>query len=73
MSSAAAATSAGVSPMLSFATRYAPPPVGYAKIVWRYENATISSSSAMTALTGVERLNAAAPPIINTRRISSVA
>jgi hypothetical protein len=35
-------------------------PVGYAKIVWRYENATISSSSAMTALTGVES-NAAAP------------
>ena len=73
MSSAAAATSAGVSPRLSLATMYAPPPVGYAKIVCRYEKATISSSSAMTALTGVARLSAAAPPIITTRRISSVA
>jgi len=33
----------------------------------------VSIAAGVAALTGVERLNAAAPPIINTRRISSVA
>jgi hypothetical protein len=41
-------------PRLSFETRYAPPPCGYARIVWRYELTTMAITTAMAMLMGIE-------------------
>ena len=65
--------SPAIGPMFSFATMYAPPPVGYAWIVCRYENATMASSAAMTRLIGIAWLNAATPATTSVARMKSVA
>ena len=55
---------------------YAPPPDGYAMIVWRYEITTITNSTQTTIAIGTSRSKAAAPIPAwssNTTRISSVA
>ena len=59
--------------MFSFATMYAPPPVGYAWIVWRYENATIARSAPMTRLIGIACENALRPATTSVERMKSVA
>jgi len=59
--------------MFSFATRYAPPPVGYAWIVWRYEKATTASSAVMTRLMGMAYTSAAVPATISVATMKSVA
>ena len=56
MSNAAAAISAGVSPRFSFATMYAPPPLGYAWMVWRYEKTTIARIEAITTAIGLAKV-----------------
>ena len=75
MSSATPATCAGSTPKLSRVTMYAPPALGYALIVWRYENTRITSSATIPSDSGTSVPNASepAPPISRTVSISSVA
>ncbi len=52
---------------------YAPPPDGYAWIVWRYELITITISAETATAIGTVRDVAAALAVSSTIRISSVA
>ena len=54
---------------------YAPPALGYALIVWRYEKTRITSSATIPSESGTSAPNASAPapPISRTVSISSVA
>ncbi len=54
---------------------YAPPALGYALIVWRYENTRITSRATIASDNGTSVPNASspAPPIRSTVSISSVA
>src|SRR5712691_9464152 len=52
---------------------YAPPPPGYARIVWRYELTTTAISSAIATPMGMEYTRAAVPASTSMSRISSVA
>ena len=60
-------------PRLSLATVYDPPPPGYAKIVWRYDSATSTSSPTMTAEIGMTYDSAAVPSTASTSSVCSVA
>ena len=74
MSSATPATWAGSSPKLSRVTMYAPPAVGYALIVCRYDRIRNASTTSSAIVIGTTSANAATPIAgMSTRRISSVA
>ncbi len=74
MSNATPATCAGRRPKLSRVTMYAPPAVGYALIVWRYERIKKNKTTSSAVVTGTTSANAPMPTIgMSTRNISSVA
>ena len=74
MSSATPASCAVRSPKLSFVTMYAPPALGYALIVWRYENSRIARTAKIPNVTGMTSEKASTPTAgTATFRISSVA
>src|SRR5712691_7568937 len=74
MSSETPATCAGSRPKLSRVTMYAPPAVGYALIVWRYERIKKPRTTSNATVTGTTNENAATPTTgTRTLRISSVA
>ena len=54
MSRAAPAIRPAGTPRLSLLTMYAPPPCGYARIVWRYELTTTAIRTAIAMLIGIE-------------------
>ena len=65
--------SPGRIPRLSLLTMYAPPPLGYARTVWRYDDTTMISSAAMAIEIGMASATVPALATRRTRRISSVA
>ena len=68
------ATSAGTLPKLSLVTMYAPPALGYALIVWRYDRIRKPRTMSSAVVTGRTSEKAARPTTgTRTRRISSVA
>ena len=52
---------------------YAPPPLGYARTVWRYDDTTMINSAAMAIEIGMASATVPALATRRTRRISSVA
>ena len=74
MSSATPANCAGRMPKLSRVTMYAPPAVGYALIVSRYDRISSPSTTSNAIVIGTTSMNAASPTNGSRwRRISSVA
>ena len=61
MSSATPATCAGSRPKLSRVTMYAPPAVGYALIVCRYDRIRNASTTSSAIVIGTTSANAATP------------